>query len=617
MTRGSRILILTAGAIALSVVAAWWSWDRRKPDRLVPIREAYERKDWSSAAAYARKVLRDSPNERGALRLLARSNARLGRDPVAQELYTRLGEDAMQAEDYFLLGAGLWRQKQPDPALAVLERARKLDATHGETLAELARAYAMLDRLGDAVEVAERLAKVPGWEVRGGVVLGILSDKNADPERAVPALTGALQADPNLRGAAASPRAVRTLLARDLLEIRQPDKAKTQLDAVLSGGDDPEAFWLLSRALLQKNDPRKAAEALARAGEFGQEDPLRLEPSPYVGSASCAKCHKSIHRAQQNSRHARTLLYPDALETLALPTKPVADPDVPGLSHRLWHENGSIRLESKRGDAAIYRAVVAYALGSGDRGLTMIGRDDAGEARVFRISQYAGSIWDLTLHAKPPTDDDAGSILGRRLPPDAEAKCVDCHVTSFHAARDRGAPEARDRGIGCERCHGPGGNHLLAVESRFEDMAIAGAYFGSPEPITRMCGACHNTSDPTVLPGDAVTVRLQSLAMPQSRCYTQSDGGLSCLSCHEPHHDAVTSTRHYETQCLACHSPTAPRMSFLRSRTVLPEGKNPVPCPVNATSGCIQCHMPKSSAAAPHTTFTDHHIRIRREENAR
>ena len=34
-------------------------------------------------------------------------------------------------------------------------------------------------------------------------------------------------------------------------------------------------------------------------------------------------------------------------------------------------------------------------------------------------------------------------------------------------------PEAADHSIGCEKCHGPGGNHLLAIAAKFPDLAIA------------------------------------------------------------------------------------------------------------------------------------------------
>ena len=67
---------------------------------------------------------------------------------------------------YFLLGSGLVQQDRAEPAIVVLEKARTLDPSHAETLHELARLYARLKRLGDAVEVAEQLAALPGWEAK-------------------------------------------------------------------------------------------------------------------------------------------------------------------------------------------------------------------------------------------------------------------------------------------------------------------------------------------------------------------------------------------------------------------------------------------------------------------
>ena len=36
-------------------------------------------------------------------------------------------------------------------------------------------------------------------------------------------------------------------------------------------------------------------------------------------------------------------------------------------------------------------------------------------------------------------------------------------------------------------------------------------------------------------------------------------------------------------------------------------------CPVNPTAGCIGCHMPAVKDIVPHSTFTDHFIRVHRD----
>jgi tetratricopeptide (TPR) repeat protein len=605
---GFVAVVLGVGSAALG----WRWWGTAAMGPLASARTAYERKDWRQTETLARTALRERPGDVEAVRLLARALARLGRDEAAQELFGRLNGRALEAEDFYLLGSGLLRQGARGPAIAVLERARDLDPLQPDTQHELARLYARAERLGDALDAASRLAALPGWEARGSVIVGLLCQQRADPEGASKALEHAIEVDPLLQGAAARPEAVRRLLALALLQTGQPAKARTQLQAVLARGPDPEASWLVSRAFLQEGDASRAAEALAGAGEYGKHDPLRREPAPCVGAKACAECHASIYRDQQNSRHARTLLLPKDLTDFPLPKQPVPEPEAPNLTHAFSREGNTIRLDSKDGNEARH-ALVEYALGSGDRGLTMIGRDEDGMARAFRLSVYADrTIWDVTPNYPHPTASDPGSILGRPLSQDALFKCLDCHVTSYHAARDRHAPEAADRGVGCERCHGPGGNHLASVSAGFADLAIARPGLASTAQITRICAACHDKDDASITETDPRTVRFQASTMPKSRCYTESDGALSCLTCHDPHRDADTSAAHYESQCLSCHSATSLPPSRETRHAVLSAASRRVPCPVNPAKDCLSCHMPRTAFPAHHSTFTDHQIRIHR-----
>ena len=83
------------------------------------------------------------------------------------------------------------------------------------------------------------------------------------------------------------------------------------------------------------------------------------------------------------------------------------------------------------------------------------------------------------------------------------------------------------------------------------------------------------------------------------------------MTCHDPHHDAETSAAYYEAKCLGCHAATAD------AHRPSPEDPRRVPCPVNPTSDCLRCHMPSVKGAVPHSAFTDHYIRVRREAAGR
>jgi hypothetical protein len=130
------------------------------------------------------------------------------------------------------------------------------------------------------------------------------------------------------------------------------------------------------------------------------------------------------------------------------------------------------------------------------------------------------------------------------------------------------------------------------------------------EAVTGLCARCHSPRGRSVQPTDADAVRFQGTTLTWSRCYQESQGGMSCITCHDPHHDAVTSPSHYQAKCLACHgaSPESDKGDHGRA-PVLVEGVRRVTCTVNPTAQCLGCHMPKTHSAVPHTTFTDHDIR--------
>jgi tetratricopeptide (TPR) repeat protein len=606
--------------ITVGSALAWLAWNRLVRNPLAAGLAAYDQRAWDKVEAEASRLLKDRPGDPDALRLLARAKGRQGRDAEAQAIYRqRLGFESMTAEDFVVAASGLRRQRQLDQARIALEKAQKREPDHPEMLHELASLDLATGHLADGAELAGRLVSSPGWDVKALLLLCKFREQLEDRAGMIEAVESALQLSPSLEGAGFSVSTAKKRLARALLQTGRPAEAHRYLEAVLATGRDAEASWLLSRALLQRGDIPGATVALAQSEGYGDLDPTRPDPSPYAGAAQCAMCHRKEYETQQASRHSRTFH----------PTTQLAD--LPPLDGQVIDSSDAkVRHSLRRGerfewettdDGRILRAVVQYAFGSGNVAITLVGEDSSGDARELRLSHYGrGAGWDVTS-GHWPQPQDRREFLGRPLGRDGIRRCLECHTTNARVAQQAVGPAAADRGIGCERCHGPAANHGQAVAGRFLDLAVARPRLASAEQIMVLCAACHRPKEFKLAPGDHLAPRFAAPSLAWSRCYTESGGALSCVSCHNPHRNAETSASYYEARCVTCHprTPQAPSPSERsHERTallVLSDTMPLTPCPVNPTRDCLVCHMPKIDGIVPHASFTDHHIRVHRRES--
>jgi tetratricopeptide (TPR) repeat protein len=593
MIRRPTIIVV---AIILVLCGLWLARKRFDSDPIRQGRAAFARGNWEAAAERARERLKQSADDTAALQLLARSLARLGRDSSAIAVYNRLTPDALVPDDFWLLGLALSRSGDPR-AIKVWEQARHVTPSHPETLFELTRVYARNDKLADATETGRLLSKCPGWEARAQALLGTIELARDNPDAALVHWREALNRPVANPSAESAPIIPVKELARTLLQVRQPDEARHRLEQVLSAAPDPESSWLLSRAYLQMGPKQKALAALEKSGSFRDDHPLTPEPSPFAGSKSCAQCHSAIYHPQQSSRHAHTFFRAAELANISLPPEALLDPGQPEVTHTLkWTKNQQLQQETDV-KGQVYSAIVDYAIGSGDRGLTFVGRDHKDAAFELRLSRYRSGTkfqWDVTSgHIRHP--DEPTLYLGEPLDADAVRRCLNCHVTSAQEIFRASGPASSDQGIGCEKCHGPGQNHIVAIQSGFPDHAIIDPRMASGLPVVAICAKCHSPRHGNVSPKDPSSARFPGTTLTWSRCFLESQNKLDCVTCHDPHRNVATTASRYEGKCLSCHSAPA---------TV---------CPVNSTKECIGCHMPLVKNVVPHSSFTDHFIRVHRE----
>jgi hypothetical protein len=369
-----------------------------------------------------------------------------------------------------------------------------------------------------------------------------------------------------------------------------------------------------------------------RLGYRGPFENVRPEVA-YVSDTLCADCHPL--QAKTYSRHpmARTLM---PLEPAFLPPldAPVHNP-FGALGQRfevVSRGRQVLQVRTAQGSKGepLFRQELEtqFAIGSGTHAHSYLSMQ--GETVLQTpISWFTQARrWDLSPGFGPDV------LAGRRVGGD----CLFCHSNGANEDPIEDTTYRRPifpngHGIGCQRCHGPGGEHVKDPRivkprggSGLDPTIVNPAHLGH-HLRESICWQCHLEGDVRVLrrgrqrfdfrPGmpleDFVAVFVdaeetnfddvvnQVEQMRQSRCYQKSTepGKLGCVSCHDPHEVPAPdrAVAHYRAACLKCHGPDAcslPRPQRLAR---------------HKDDSCVACHMPPfGTANIAHVSATDHRI---------
>ncbi len=329
----------------------------------------------------------------------------------------------------------------------------------------------------------------------------------------------------------------------------------------------------------------------------------------YVGSDACAECHPGPHAYHAGSGHARTLRAAgDRILAQQLDGRLVSDPEWPGVEWQYRFRSGELSVERIEGGER-QSVGLDYAFGSGHHATTFLSvlNPDPRQpiALEHRLTHYSTDDSLAVTPGQRAIDLEADHFeigpLGYRLSSEEMLKCFRCHTTmTSGSGRQLLDVTKMIPNVSCERCHGPGRDHLAAAHRGIDDGSMQfGIGNWTSDSLMNLCGQCHrhpDTADPEIIrPDNPELARFQPVGTMQSRCYTESHGSFSCVTCHNPHDTPETASSFYEAICLNCHAAS--------------ESSNRV---VSTTTGCLECHMPGVDSGQK-IYFTDHWIRVRDE----
>jgi tetratricopeptide (TPR) repeat protein len=329
--------------------------------------------------------------------------------------------------------------------------------------------------------------------------------------------------------------------------------------------------------------------------------PLLAAPQPdtlnhdYVGTAACAVCHKEIAETQSHTSMARTWR---GVSPVGLPLE-FDEQKTEGLVRYDLSRSGNhfqwrIELPGHFSREAPVEAVV----GGRRQGLSFLARitdiDGVGLERspLVEVRLIYGAQGLVMAPGFSPLRavSNYEAVLGRVLGPQFEQKCLTCHGIP----RD----ENGDGGVRCESCHGPGRAHVIAIGRGDPNPAIVNPDKLTPDESLDLCGRCHSGLQKLTAPvPDELLISNEVVALRNTECFKQSRKGLTCTTCHNPHHDAKANDVTYNRACRNCHGFGSTNHAEI--------------CPVNQREGCIGCHMPNERVNG--FPMTDHWIRVHPE----
>ena len=361
------------------------------------------------------------------------------------------------------------------------------------------------------------------------------------------------------------------------------------------------------------------------------EDSLaRAMGASYVGQESCRDCHLTIYSSYKRTAMGRSF---DIMSADHAVGEFDGSPEIElqGLHYKMFERDGSYFMQEFVRDSdgtpsAVEEHELLYVVGSNAHGRTyLIERDE----HLFQapLCWYPMETkWEFC-----PGYEHKNEHFTR----ETSKSCMFCHngVMPLRAGERNSFEEPYPLGIGCERCHGPGSEHVASWSSgdglgvdEGKTTIINPAKLPQ-EARQQVCFQCHlgdakqteriirHEREPeSYRPGESINalfvpfrykeqtqvdfgLSAQADRMILSACYVESGGKMECTTCHDPHlPNSELPENYYNQRCASCHQPE----DCGAEHGAREAGNN----------DCISCHMRRAEPDDQRfSLFTDHWIR--------
>jgi hypothetical protein len=324
----------------------------------------------------------------------------------------------------------------------------------------------------------------------------------------------------------------------------------------------------------------------------------------FAGSASCQPCHSDIFKSHINTAH-----YLDSRPASAAYIKGRFDS---GHNYFVYPNGSEVDMRCTR-DGSFQTGLKNGRQFRNERIDIVIGSGRKGQGYLY---WKGDGLFQLPVSYYTPTDSWVNSpgyvsdsaVFDRRIP----ASCLECHSTYartvFEGQQAFGDYFDKSRiiyGIDCERCHGPGTEHIEYHKQHPGE--TAGKYIVNTERLSRQqkldaCALCHSGSRYPSKPPFSFKVgdRLDDFSeakymkdsvanldvhgnqyglLTSSKCFIRS--AMDCSSCHNVHKNEAGEIKLFSQRCMNCHNQPAHNTCTMPQTPGLVLGDN-----------CIDCHMP-------------------------